>query len=216
MLPCVCSASRITLDGLRRRTAAVALLAALLAAPSAACLLMLPDCHSHTEWLRKNSAFSQTHKIVSDCVVLFMKRRLGAAWNEFASWHRGIPNPPDKADLSWSHVRAAFRQANALYLTHLRAFYGGLFADWRAEAEARRAREAAEVEREAEGAARALADGARATAAQGPAAFRRWIAPRLALFSGALIEFGRGFREGKNAPAPKMDLRGLFKEEKKD
>ena len=145
-----------------------------------------------------------------------MKLRVRRAWEEFASWHRGLPNPPGKPELSWALARRALREANTLYFAHLRAFYGGLFTDWRAEAAERKAKEEAEAERETDAAARALAAGAKATAADAPAAFRKWVAPRLALFSGALVEFGRGFREGKNVPDPKIDLTSLFRTEQKD
>jgi hypothetical protein len=140
--------------------------------------------------------------------------RLRGAWNEFASWHRGLPDPPGKPKLTLSLMRRALRESNALYFRTVREFYGGLFGIGRTAAADRLKKEAEETERASDAAAKALADGAAATAADGPAMLRRWLTPRIALFSGALVEFGRGFREGKNAPDIKLDLASLLKSTK--
>ncbi len=141
-----------------------------------------------------------------------MRQRLRGAWKEFVSWHRGLPDPPGKPQLTWALARRALRESNALYFAGLRTFYRSLFGDWRTSVAQQQKREdEAERERASDAAAKALAEGARVAAADGPAAVRRWLAPRLALFSAALVEFGRGFREGKNAPEVKLDLTRLFK-----
>ena len=42
---------------------------------------------------------------------------------------------------------------------------------------------------------------------------RSWLKPRITLFGNALLEFGRGFREGKNAPAINLDLKAFLKDD---
>ena len=42
-----------------------------------------------------------------------------------------------------------------------------------------------------------------------------WITPKVLLASKALFEFGRGFREGRKAPAFDIDFLSIFKEGQK-
>ncbi len=139
-----------------------------------------------------------------------IKTSVARGWDEFCSWHRSLPDPPDKPNLDWKLLKKTFHANNEFYFKGLKIFYSGMLTDWGAAAAERRKqqeREEKEREEEAEAAAKALAEGVKVTAEEGPAAFRRWIAPRLALFSDALLEFGKGFREGKNVPDAKIDIK---------
>lgn len=41
----------------------------------------------------------------------------------------------------------------------------------------------------------------------GVGVLRRWLAPRLHLVGSALLEFGRGYRTGRDKPIAKIDVR---------
>ncbi len=117
------------------------------------------------------------------------------------SWHRGLPNPPGKPDFSLALVRRAFKENNAVYWKGLKSFYFGLIP----LSKEKKKSEVDIVERESTKAADELAAALNSSRAVGPAVFKKWMAERMALFSDVLIQFGTGFREGKNAPDNKID-----------
>jgi hypothetical protein len=133
-----------------------------------------------------------------------MFRRAKETW---LSWHRGLPNPPGKPELTFALMRRAFQENNALYFRGLRDFYFGFFkrkVDTKALAEQ-------ELEKESAKAARDLASAALDTSRAGPDAIRKWLAERAAILSHTMSRFGAGFQEGKNAPDIKLDWKEWFK-----
>lgn len=124
------------------------------------------------------------------------------AWRTWLGWHRGLPTPPaEQRPLTLAVLSRLLADTSRLYVAGWRNLGGGwgrAARDLQAAQEERdRARDEAEASRLAAGAAR--------TARGLPAALERWLAPRLALLGDALLQFARGYREGRAAPGWKVD-----------
>ena len=108
-------------------------------------------------------------------------------------WHRGLPDPDGRERRVGPAMREAMRRTIPMYWSGLRSFYG---APFRRNPPPATGTEAQRLEAESTRAARLAARAVRSSADNMPAVIRRWVTPRLAVLSEALIEFGRGYREG--------------------
>jgi hypothetical protein len=133
-----------------------------------------------------------------------MKRLL----EEFKSWHRGLPNPPGTPDFNFRLLGRVWKETNSMYGKGLVQFYGRLWGRMDEEEKEQNKKEEAKMEKQTSTLAKEAAEAIKNTKLDGPAVFTKWIAPKIALVSEALLQFGRGYREGKNAP--EIDVKEWF------
>ena len=116
--------------------------------------------------------------------------------SDWKAWHRGLPDPPGRAQFGLKLMRDALSESSRIYARGFLQSYGAAWNTVRGK-KARKQRDDGEaVARQGEQAAKELAHALKETGEGGPAMLRRWLAPKMALFGESMKEFGAGFRQG--------------------
>ena len=139
-----------------------------------------------------------------------MRKWVSGFISDLQGWHRGLPDPPGKPTLNLRLIGRVLRESNAAYLAGLKAFYLAPFQRKKDTGETEEQKMERESSRTAQEAAKTL------KGLNVPTILRTWVGPKMALMSEAMMEFGKGFREGKNAPETKIDIKEWIRRDDKE
>lgn len=141
-----------------------------------------------------------------------LRSRLASIKEEFASWHRGLPNDDNAPVVDRKFLAKALRDTTQAYVSGLAFFYRTLWSNLSGRASVKKAEQNHQDEQEAKEAGKAAAKAAKDTITHAPNAFRAWVAPRITLLAAALRQFGEGYTEGSRKPVQMVNIRQIMRE----
>lgn len=119
---------------------------------------------------------------------------------EFKSWHRALPDPPGTPKFNIKTFVQVLRETNVVYFRGFKSSFSNVFQAWtrdKSKQLVQTQQQQQELDKQSNATGKAAADALKSTMERGPQAMREWMAPKIALVSDAMAEFGKGYREGK-------------------